>query len=346
MGTLPLPKTRTILVTKSRSHLPHSRFLTQFGNLSIFEWCYNLASRGAANRIFSYHRHKEDWHILKSYIMSDKYVPDHEASSPSKSPDNTNTPLELHHLILAHYVNISKRDLVAYTYGLTTVPSSTWDAVKSVRQVIRSWHSWALDFALHDVHIIIGRRAKWFDVTANREKYHIYELIHNPQGAATSVDPHRDLHRTRSFFQTCPQVAHSVRRLRFRGYFTPKACLDIIAIAKICTNAAHVSLPWYIIQYANKLILESTLGSNHRQPVSSLELFAEIPDRQDRGQMLLSRPSRFRLDFSMLRRLKIRSDTDVTPLRDRDLAMIAKSARLEELYVAGLSSISIKGNYF
>ena len=165
-------------------------------------------------------------------------------------------------------------------------------------------------------------------------------------GAATSVDPHRDLHRTRSFFQTCPQVAHSVRRLRFRGYFTPKACLDIIAIAKICTNAAHVSLPWYIIQYANKLILESTLGSNHRQPVSSLELFAEIPDRQDRGQMLLSRPSRFRLDFSMLRRLKIRSDTDVTPLRDRDLAMIAKSARLEELYVAGLSSISIKGNYF
>ena len=95
-------------------------------------------------------------------------------------------PLELHHLILAHYVNISKRDLVAYTYGLTTVPSSTdayleryikapvaeyqsrWDAVKSVRQVIRSWHSWALDFALHDVHIIIGRRAKWFDVTANR----------------------------------------------------------------------------------------------------------------------------------------------------------------------------------
>lgn len=92
-------------------------------------------------------------------------------------------PLELHHLILAHYVTMSRQDLVAYTYGLTTVPQSSteryikapvadyqsrWDAVQSIRQVNRSWHSWALDFALQDVHIIVGRREKWFDVTANR----------------------------------------------------------------------------------------------------------------------------------------------------------------------------------
>lgn len=141
-------------------------------------------------------------------------------------------------------------------------------------------------------------------------------------------------------------MALSVRRLRFRGYFTPKACWAITTLVRLCVNATHVSLPWYIIHYANELILESALGLSRARPLSSLELFTELPDKQDGALTLCSPQNRLNLNLSMLRRLKIRSNTNVAPLRDQDLAMIAKSARLEEFYVVGLSTTAMRGNYF
>jgi F-box-like len=102
-------------------------------------------------------------------------------------------PNEILFPILAEAVELQTKAGVQWTYGLSKLPDSRdhrvptktekyvrgqipdyqakWDGVALLRLVCKRWHSWALEYAVHDVYVSIWKGSeRWFDLTTQRGK--------------------------------------------------------------------------------------------------------------------------------------------------------------------------------
>lgn len=99
-------------------------------------------------------------------------------------------PHEILSSILEHVTASNKQHGVTYTFGLSQAPIPLqtaklqkyvrgpvppdmlkWDATAAIRQVCRTWHDWALEYALKDVYIRRWRGSeRWAELSRYRGK--------------------------------------------------------------------------------------------------------------------------------------------------------------------------------
>jgi hypothetical protein len=246
---------------------------------------------------------------------------------------------------------LQKAKLAKYVRGPVTAESLRWDATDSIRQVCRAWHRWALSYNLEHVFERRWRGSeRWAELSPNRRKYSIYELIDNPSGYAVYRDPNQSIKATDRLFRQLPHVTCHVRRLWFNGFHTADTDKLILSIVSECHNLQFLSVPWTLLRRSTAEdwvdLLNVNTGVGHA--LHSLELQAVcLPKDQAEALEREQSPNALadpRVDFSALKRLKIFGNTLHKPICDDDLHLIARTAtNLEVLDITNLSTISVAG---
>lgn len=245
-----------------------------------------------------------------------------------------------------------KAKLTKYVRGPVTAESLRWDATSSIRQVCQAWHDWSLSYNLEHVFERKWRGSeRWAELSNNRRKYSIYELIDNPSGYAVFRDPCSSIKATDLTFRELPHMTQHVRRLWFNGFYTAETDSLILSIVSECHYLQYLSAPWTILRRSTAEdwidLLNVNTGVGHA--LHSLELQAvclskhraEALEAEESPANALEDP---RVDFSGLKRLKIFGNTLTKPICDADLELIAQTAtNLEVLDITNLSTISVAG---
>lgn len=280
-------------------------------------------------------------------------------------------PNEILDKILEYVVADEEKGGVRYSYGLSQLPKSVdpkvptnvqryvkgplppyqqkWDATNSLRNVCVRWHEWALSYALREVYVKLWRGSeRWCDLSIQREKYPLYELIDKPTGERVYRDPYSTLRRTRRLIEASSYAASNVRRVWFNGLYVPETDVDVIAILRSCVNLTSASIPWTVLRHGTPQDWAAILGTKNSLPLQSLELLAVSPSAQQSRQIrdvAMASPLDHRMvDFSSLRRLKLFGNTDTLPVCDDDLKAIARTAtNIEEFQLTCISTVTIEG---
>ncbi|KAL6719282.1 hypothetical protein ACLMJK_003521 [Lecanora helva] len=272
-------------------------------------------------------------------------------------------PYEIFSTILEVAAAINSRDVPRYTYGLSQAPEPMrdppiqrfirgqaspgvirWNASKSIRQVGRKWHDWAISYALKDLHI-----SRWRGSERWAQLYTLNPFNEPPSSFAVYQDPYCSLKKTLHLFDSCNSLASCVRKIWFHGYDTAKTNAMIFRVLRHCDNLDVVTLPWTAVRYGHPLAWSHVLGRNIRgQSISSLEFLAvnlKQSQKSDPDDQFDLKPLRSPLvNFSGLRRLKIFGHSDFMPLTDDDLIAISRTAsNLREIHITGTSTTSIVG---
>ncbi|KAF2400389.1 hypothetical protein EJ06DRAFT_530371 [Trichodelitschia bisporula] len=285
----------------------------------------------------------------------------------TKAMDLNRFPNEILFQILETTAELNQKEGVSYTFGLTQtgypvqnapqryvrgpVPPALlkWDAASALRMVCRRWHEWGIHYAMKNVYVKAWRGSeRWCDLSIQRDKYKLYELIEKPRGERVYRDPWLTLRRTKNLFTKWPLVAQQVRRLWFDGLYNPETDTQIIETIKSCTNLTSVSLPWTVLRHGSAQDWAGILGTRREFPLRSLELLAvNLSDKQMEAAQSVE--DQHPLDsavvnFSQLRRLKLFGDTAYSAINDDDLKAIARTAtNLQEFHITCMSTVSIEG---
>jgi len=280
-------------------------------------------------------------------------------------------PYEILSSILYEAAKLQQTENVVFTFGLSQLPECRdkvvptkpqkyikgptapyqlrWDAIANLRLVCRDWHDWALDYALADVYVKLWRGSeRWCDLTTQRDKYPLYEMVRYPKGEKVYRDPYSTLRRTKEFMESCPQAASHVTRLWFNGLYVPTSDGDVTAVIRACPNLRNVSAPWTLLRHATANDWEKLLLRDSARPLESLELTATKLSQQQKAEFkeapLTAPLMSWSVDFGRLKRLKLFGNTDVLPVCDDDLRMIARTAtHLEEFVMTCISTVTIEG---
>ncbi|CAK4032731.1 Hypothetical predicted protein [Lecanosticta acicola] len=246
---------------------------------------------------------------------------------------------------------LQKTPLQKYVRGPVTAESLRWDATNAIRQACSRWHEWALSYNLEHVFMRRWRGSeRWANLSNNRRKMSLYELIDRPSGQAVYRDPYGSLKDTDRIFTRLPQLTEHVRRLWFNGFYAAETDRLILSIVSECHNLQFLSVPWTVLRRstAEDWIDLLNVNTGHGYALQSLELLAVCLPKdqadaleQDDTPNALADP---RVDFGALQRLKIFGNTLHKPICDQDLQLIAKTAtNLEALDFSNLSTISVAG---
>lgn len=246
---------------------------------------------------------------------------------------------------------LQKPTLQKYIRGPVTAESLRWDATGAIRNVCARWHDWALSYNLEHVFERRWRGSeRWANLSNNRRKMSLYELIDKPSGQAVYRDPFGSLKETDRVFTQLPHLTQHVRRLWFNGFYTAETDKHILSIVSECSELQFLSVPWTVLRRstAEDWIDLLNVNTGHGQALQSLELQAVcLPKDQadalenDDSPNALADP---RVDFSALKRLKFFGNTLHKPVCDDDLHLIARTAtNLEALDFTNLSTISVAG---
>ncbi|KAM3419997.1 hypothetical protein BST61_g3309 [Cercospora zeina] len=246
---------------------------------------------------------------------------------------------------------LQKAKLTKYVRGPVTAESLRWDATASIRQVCARWHDWALSYNLEHVFERRWRGSeRWAELSSNRRKYSIYELMDRPSGCAVFRDPNSSLKATDRIFHQLPHMTNHVRRLWFNGFYTAETDKLILSVVSECHKLQFLSVPWTVLRrstaedWIDLLNVNTGIGS----ALQSLELQA-VCLAKDQADALEKEDSPNaledpRVDFSQLKRLKIFGNTLHKPICDADLELMAQTAtNLEVLDITNLSTISVAG---
>jgi hypothetical protein len=157
-------------------------------------------------------------------------------------------------------------------------------------------------------------------------------------------DPYRHLRKTAQLLQDFPSIASSVRSLWFNGIYIRESVRFVYAIASSCTNLRSLSAPWSTLRFLTGSEWAHLLSFPR---LTALEFNAVdmrvgqlIPENMiDELPLLHSN-----VDFSGVRRLKFQGFSNVNPITDSDLLLIAQTAtNLEAVTFRGTRSISFEG---
>jgi hypothetical protein len=281
----------------------------------------------------------------------------------------TSLPHEILSQILLLATKANERENESFTYGLTAAPlplqqakltkyvrgpvtaeSLRWDATVSIRQVCSQWHEWALSYNLEHVFERRWRGSeRWAELSPNRRKYSLYELMEKPSGCAVYRDPLSSLRSTDAAFTRLPHLTQHVRRLWFNGFYTADSDKHILSIVSECTQLQFLSVPWTILRRGTAADWIDLLNVNGEgSPLQSLELQAVcLPADQAKAleQDCKTNPNPLldpRVSFAKLQRLKIFGNTLHNPISDADISLIARTATsLTALDITNLSTVSV-----
>ncbi|KJX93554.1 hypothetical protein TI39_contig4296g00020 [Zymoseptoria brevis] len=281
----------------------------------------------------------------------------------------TDLPHEILTTILLLATKANERENESFTYGLTQAPlplqqtkltkyvrgpvtaeSLRWDATVSIRQVCSAWHEWALSYNLEHVFERRWRGSeRWAELSPNRRKYSLYELMEKPSGCAVYRDPLSSLRSTDRAFTHLPHLTQHVRRLWFNGFYTAESDKHILSIVAECSHLQFLSVPWTILRRGTAEDWIDLLNvSGEGIPLHSLELQAVcLPSAQalTLESDAASNPNPLldpRVSFSHLHRLKIFGNTLHNPISDTDISLIARTATsLHALDITNLSTVSV-----
>ncbi|KAF2435672.1 hypothetical protein EJ08DRAFT_685178 [Tothia fuscella] len=276
-------------------------------------------------------------------------------------------PNEILSAILERAAEANKEEGVTFTFGLVDagpapkrnfqryvkgpVPPSLlkWDATQAIRRVCSRWHEWGVGYAMKDVYIKCWRGSeRWADLSLNREKYRLYELVDSPKGWFVYRDPFMSLRSTCKLFTKYPDVATNVRRLWFDGLYVPETDAQILTAVSSCINLTSLSIPWTVLRHGSAEQWADLLGIRRDLPLRSLELLAvNLSSNQlalaEADEDLSPLDSRM-VNFSQLKRLKLFGDTNYSLVNDDDLIAISRTAtNLEEFQVTCMSTVTIEG---
>lgn len=246
---------------------------------------------------------------------------------------------------------LQRAKLARYVRGPVTAEHLRWDATESIRQVCSRWHDWALSYNLEHVFERKGRGSeRWAELSRNRRKYSLYELIDRPSGQSVFQDPVGSLRKTDNTFHNLPHLTKHVRRLWFNGFYTAETDKHILSIVSECDHLQFLSVPWTVLRRstAEDWIDLLNVNTGHGCALQSLELQAVcLPKDQAQALEDDTSPNPLldpRVDFSSLKRLKIFGNTLHKPITDTDLALIARTAKnLTALDITNISTISVAG---
>jgi len=276
-------------------------------------------------------------------------------------------PLEILGNILEQAAELNKKESVTFTFGLSQPPQSgqqklqryvrgpvppallKWDASCALRLVCKRWHDWAISYALKDVFIKSWRGSeRWCDLSLQRDKYGLYEMIDKPRGEKVYRDPFLNLKKSRELFTRFPEISSCVRRLWFDGLYVPETDIHIMATAKSCFNLASLTIPWTVLRHGSAKEWADLLGIRREMPLRSLELLAtNLTANQLASAMEAERQSpldNVMVNFSQLKRLKLFGDSNFSPINDNDLQAISRTANhLEEFQITCMSTVTIEG---
>jgi hypothetical protein len=239
-----------------------------------------------------------------------------------------------------------------YVRGPVTAESLRWDATRSIRQVSSRWHTWALSYNLEHV---FERKSpgseRWAELSLNRRKYSLYELINSYSGQPVFQDPINSLRKTDKVFHNLPHLTKHVRRLWFNGFHTAETDKHILSIVSECDHLQFLSVPWTVLRRstAEDWIDLLNVNTGHGCALKSLEIQAVcLPKSQALALEQETNPSNPLasplVTFSSLKRLKIFGNTLHNPITDTDLSLIAKTAtNLTALDITNISTISVAG---
>ncbi|SLM37794.1 hypothetical protein LPUS_07753 [Lasallia pustulata] len=261
-------------------------------------------------------------------------------------------PFELVDAVLTEATQLHLKEIATYTYGLSQAPEPLqnvpqmlrvvrgglppdalrWHATTSLRQVNRTWHDWALLYAI---------KTTWMEnLTALQSK---------PSGIAVYRDPYCSLRRAARLFRDYPHVATCIRRLWLDGFYGAETNKIIFDMLPKCTQLQSVTLPWTVLRHGDvgdwvRLLRQGQPGGG----LKSLELLA-VDLKKAQTALAVNKVNKNplespRVDFSGLKRLKIFGSTNLNPITDDDLkAMARTAAHLEEFHVTGTSSVTLNG---
>ncbi|RPA78837.1 hypothetical protein BJ508DRAFT_416322 [Ascobolus immersus RN42] len=278
-------------------------------------------------------------------------------------PSIQDLPFEILSTIL-HFAaesNALEGTVATYTYGLTEAPRPLgksqphkyvrgrvpddilrWRASDSLRRVCSTWHDWAIGYSMKKLYIRRWRGGESWDTTfVNRD---------HPRGGPTAPfpvvyrDPYRHLRKTAALLADFPSLALAVRSLWFNGIYIRESVRFVYSIASSCTNLRSLSAPWSTLRFLTgpewaHLLSFPRLTALEFNAVD-MRLAQLIPENQI-DELPLHHPA---VDFSTIRRIKFQGFTNVNPLTDSDLALIAHTATsLEALTIRGTRAISFAG---
>ena len=161
-------------------------------------------------------------------------------------------------------------------------------------------------------------------------------------------NPYKSVHCTAKLFHDYPQLAYHVRKIWFNGIYSSDTVSNVFAILKNCINLRTVTVPWTALRYGGSQEWGNVLSFPR---LTSLELLAvplkgqvcAMPNMHIDSEVLLGQDSS-PLDFRNLRRLKIFGDSNLKPINDDDLILMAKTAtNLEEILITNVSTVTIRG---
>ncbi|KAL8714843.1 MAG: hypothetical protein Q9220_001356 [cf. Caloplaca sp. 1 TL-2023] len=268
-------------------------------------------------------------------------------------------PYEILSLILELAAYRNGRQGQQYTYGMDTTSTKSacqrilrgqvapdaqrWFETDAIRCVSWQWHDWACRYALRDLYIRRWRGSeRW---ARSRE---LAELQGKVAEDVVYRDPYCSLRKTADLFINHPDLATSIRRLVFDGFYNVETNAIIFRILDKCDSLHSVSLPWTALRYGrcdewSKLLSRREDGS----ALSSLELLAvDLKSSQiaDYSRQLDETPLiASQVDFSHLQRIKFSGSSNFMPINDEDLLSISRTARLRELHITGTTSITTTG---
>ncbi|KAL8666697.1 MAG: hypothetical protein Q9202_001235 [Teloschistes flavicans] len=263
-------------------------------------------------------------------------------------------PYELLSIILeeaAHQTAEGNR----FTYGVESLSSQRilrgnpapdalrWYATDAIRRVNSHWHDWACQYALRTLYIRRWRGSeRWMQ---SRE----LDTIHGfPSQDVVYRDPYLLLRKTGDLFGRYPALATSVHRIFFDGYYSTDTSVMIFNILKYCNRLEIVSLPWTMLRYGSEDDWSRILSPRDNGTVlSSLELLAvnlkkvqlSDPARQKDDKTLDSA----KVNLGHLRRLKISGSSNLSPVMDRDLVAMSRTARLVDLHITNTTCLTSQG---
>lgn len=161
-------------------------------------------------------------------------------------------------------------------------------------------------------------------------------------------NPYKSVRCTAKLFHDYPQLAYHVRKIWFNGIYRSDTIGNVFAILKNCVNVRTVTVPWTALRYGGSQEWEHVLSFPR---LTSLELLAvpltgqvcAMPNMHADSEVLLGQ-NLSPPDFRNLRRLKIFGDSNLRPIDDEDLVLMAKTAtNLEEILITNVSTITARG---
>ena len=170
-----------------------------------------------------------------------------------------------------------------------------------------------------------------------------------PSGMAVYRDPYHSLRHILELFNNNPAVATCVRRIWFHGYYTAETVTMIFSILYFCAKVRYVTLPWTALRYGSADSWSRLLRHNSEgEGIASLELLAgDLKKAQFENvdsQIDLRPLESFKVNFSSLRRLKVKGQSNHLPVTDTDLIAISRTAKnLRELHITDTSTITPNG---